>query len=50
MYVPSIEHQCQCLESSSTVVKENESCTMNPNKESFQILAQRAFETPLLVS
>ena len=49
MYVPSIEHQCQCLESSSTVVEENESCTMNPNKESFQILAQRAFETPLLV-
>ena len=49
MYVPSTEHQCQGLESSSTVAEENESCTTNPNMESFQILAQRAFETPLLV-
>ena len=47
MYVPSTEHQSQCLESSSTV-EENESrlCTTNPNKESCQM---RAFETPLLV-
>ena len=47
MYVPSTQHRR--LESSSTVAEENESCTTNPNMELFQIQAQRAFETPLLV-
>ena len=42
MYVPSNEHQSQCLESSSTV-EENESClcTTNPNKERVRCVHSR---------